>query len=73
MKAIVCNAFGPVEELEYKDVPDPQAGKGQVVVEIKACGVNFPDGLIVQGLYQMKPEVPFIPGNEVAGVISEIG
>ena len=73
MKAIVCNAFGPVEDLEYKDVPDPKAGKGQVVVDIKACGVNFPDGLIVQGLYQMKPEVPFIPGNEVAGVISEIG
>lgn len=73
MKAIVCNAFGPVEDLEYKDVPDPKVGKGQVVVDIKACGVNFPDGLIVQGLYQMKPEVPFIPGNEVAGVISEIG
>ncbi|ABG40335.1 Alcohol dehydrogenase, zinc-binding protein [Paraglaciecola sp. T6c] len=73
MKAIVCNAFGPVEDLEYKDVPDPKADKGQVVVDIKACGVNFPDGLIVQGLYQMKPEVPFIPGNEVAGVISEIG
>ncbi|WP_166425977.1 NADPH:quinone oxidoreductase family protein [Paraglaciecola sp. 20A4] len=73
MKAIVCNAFGPVENLEYKEVADPKAGKGQVVVDIKACGVNFPDGLIVQGLYQMKPEVPFIPGNEVAGVIVELG
>ena len=73
MKAIVCNAFGPVENLEYKEMPDPKAGKGQVVVDIKACGVNFPDGLIVQGLYQMKPEVPFIPGNEVAGVVSEVG
>ena len=73
MKAIVCNAFGPVENLEYKEVADPKAGKGQVVVDIKACGVNFPDGLIVQGLYQMKPEVPFIPGNEVAGVIIELG
>ena len=66
MKAIVCNAFGPVENLEYKEMPDPKAGKGQVVVDIKACGVNFPDGLIVQGLYQMKPEVPFIPGNEIS-------
>lgn len=73
MKAIVCNEFAPVEKLSYQDVPDPTAEKGQVVVDIKACGVNFPDGLLVQGLYQMKPPFPFIPGNEVAGIISEIG
>ncbi len=73
MKAIVCNEFGPVEALKYQDVPDPEATKGHVVVDVKACGVNFPDGLLVQGLYQIKPERPFIPGNEVAGVISEVG
>ncbi|MFT4940102.1 MAG: NADPH2:quinone reductase [Paraglaciecola sp.] len=73
MKAIVCNEFGPVEELSYQDVADPVAAKGHVVVDIKACGVNFPDGLLVQGLYQLKPDRPFIPGNEVAGVISEVG
>ena len=73
MKAIVCNEFGPVESLAFQEIPDPSAGKGQVVVDIDAAGVNFPDGLLVQGLYQMKPERPFIPGNEVAGVISEIG
>ncbi|WJG10737.1 NADPH:quinone oxidoreductase family protein [Aliiglaciecola sp. LCG003] len=73
MKAIVCNEFAPVEQLVYQEVPDPSAGKGQVVVDIKACGVNFPDGLLVQGLYQMKPERPFIPGSEVAGVICEVG
>jgi NADPH2:quinone reductase len=73
MKAIVCNEFAPVEELQYIDVPDPVAKKGEVVVDIKACGVNFPDGLLVQGLYQMKPPRPFIPGGEVAGVISQIG
>ena len=73
MKAIVCNEFGPVESLAYQDIADPKAGKGQVVVDIEAAGVNFPDGLLVQGLYQMKPERPFVPGNEVAGVISEIG
>ena len=73
MKAIVCNEFGPVETLAYQDAPDPKARKGQVVVDIDAAGVNFPDGLLVQGLYQMKPDRPFIPGNEVAGVISEVG
>lgn len=73
MKAIVCNEFAPVEELQYKDVPDPVAKKGEVIIDIKACGVNFPDGLLVQGLYQMKPPRPFIPGGEVAGVISQIG
>ncbi|MFQ3236220.1 MAG: NADPH2:quinone reductase [Paraglaciecola sp.] len=73
MKAIVCEEFAPVENLKYIEVADPVAAKGQVVVDIKACGVNFPDGLLVQGLYQMKPQFPFIPGNEVAGVISEVG
>jgi NADPH2:quinone reductase len=73
MKAIVCDEFAPVEQLKYKDMPDPVAKKGHVVVDIKACGVNFPDGLLVQGLYQMKPDFPFIPGNEVAGVVSEVG
>lgn len=73
MKAIICNEFASVDKLEYQDVADPKAGKGEVVVDVKACGVNFPDGLLVQGLYQMKPDRPFIPGSEVAGVVSEIG
>lgn len=73
MKAIVCNEFASVEALKYQDMPDPKAKKGQVVVDINAVGVNFPDGLLVQGLYQMKPDFPFIPGSEVAGVISEVG
>ncbi|MDO6693808.1 NADPH:quinone oxidoreductase family protein [Aliiglaciecola sp. 3_MG-2023] len=73
MKAIVCKEFASVEKLSYEDVADPIAGKGQVVVDIKAAGVNFPDGLLVQGLYQSKPDFPFIPGGEVAGVISEVG
>ncbi|MGS2720872.1 NADPH:quinone oxidoreductase family protein [Paraglaciecola aestuariivivens] len=73
MKAIVCEKFAPVESLIFKDVPDPEIKKGHVLVEVKACGVNFPDGLLVQGLYQMKPDFPFIPGSEVAGVITEVG
>lgn len=73
MKAIVCEAFGPVEDLKYQDVPDPVVKPGHVVVNVEAAGVNFPDGLLVQGLYQMQPPFPFIPGNEVAGTIAEIG
>jgi NADPH2:quinone reductase len=73
MKAIVCNTFGPIDEIEYKEMPDPKAGPDQVVLSIKAIGVNFPDGLLVQGLYQMKPECPFVPGIEVAGVVEEVG
>jgi NADPH2:quinone reductase len=73
MKAIVCEKFAAVEELSYQDVDDPVAGKGQVLVDVAAIGVNYPDGLLVQGLYQMKPPFPFIPGMEVAGVISALG
>ncbi|MCC2615208.1 NADPH:quinone oxidoreductase family protein [Aestuariibacter halophilus] len=73
MRAVVCHEFAPVENLRVEEVPDPVAGKGQVVVDIAASGVNFPDGLLVQGLYQMKPDFPFIPGGEVSGVISSVG
>lgn len=73
MKAILCNEFSPIENLEYAEVPDPKAKKGQVVVKIAGAGVNFPDGLLVQGLYQMKPDLPFIPGSEIAGTILEVG
>ncbi|MBF7073025.1 NADPH:quinone oxidoreductase family protein [Glaciecola sp. MH2013] len=73
MKAIVCNEFAPVSELKFEDRDAPIAGKGQVVIDVAAAGVNFPDSLLVQGLYQMKPDLPFIPGSEVAGTIAEIG
>lgn len=73
MKAIVCNEFSSVENLKLTEVNNPQAGPGQVVINVEAAGVNFPDGLLVQGLYQMKPATPFIPGSEVAGTITEVG
>jgi NADPH2:quinone reductase len=73
MKAIICEEFAPVEKLQYKDVPDPVAEPGKVLVDISAVGVNYPDGLLVQGLYQMKPPFPFTPGTEVCGVVSEVG
>ena len=73
MKAIVCNEFAPLDKLEYKDVADPTPGPDQVVVKVKAAGVNFLDVLIVQGLYQVKPELPFTPGMEFSGEIVAVG
>lgn len=73
MKAIVCKAFGPIDDLELEEVADPQARRGQIVIRVEAAGVNYPDGLLVQGLYQMKPDVPFTPGMEVAGIVEAVG
>lgn len=73
MKAVLCKAFGPPESLAIEEIEPLQPGKGQVVIRVKACGVNFPDTLIIQGKYQLKPPFPFIPGSEVAGIIKEVG
>lgn len=73
MKAVLCKELGLPEKLVVEDVPSPQPGKGEVVVSVKACGVNFPDTLIIQGKYQFKPELPFSPGGEVAGVVKALG
>jgi len=73
MKAVLCKEFGPVERLVLEDVPSPVAGKGQVVIRVAAAGVNFPDVLLVQGKYQLRPAFPFSPGGEVAGTIKEVG
>jgi NADPH2:quinone reductase len=73
MKAVLCKEYGLPGKLVVEDVPSPKAAQGQVVVSVKACGVNFPDTLIIQGKYQFKPEMPFSPGGEVAGVVKEIG
>lgn len=73
MKAVVCKEFGPIENLTVEDLPDPTPGAGEVVIDVRAAGVNFPDGLMVRGEYQMKPPRPFTPGNEVSGVVSALG
>jgi NADPH2:quinone reductase len=73
MRAVLCKELGLPEKLVVEEVPSPTAGKGQVVLSVKACGVNFPDTLIIQGKYQFKPELPFSPGGEVAGVVKEVG
>ena len=73
MRALICNEFGPVESHKIEEVDDPIAGPGQVVVDIKATGISFPDVLIVQGLYQFKPPFPFSPGGEISGIVSSVG
>lgn len=73
MKAILSKAPGGPETLVLEDIPAPEAGKGEVVLEVKAIGVNFPDSLIIQDLYQFKPERPFSPGGEVSGVVKLVG
>ncbi len=73
MKAVLSKAPGGPETLVIEDMPSPQAGKGQVVLDVKAVGVNYPDVLIIQDQYQFKPERPFSPGGEVSGVVRSVG
>jgi NADPH2:quinone reductase len=73
MKAIIARDFAPLDQLVYGDWPEPEAKGNTVVIEAEAIGVNYPDGLLVQGLYQMKPPLPFVPGSEYAGVIEAVG
>jgi len=73
MKAVLCREYGPPSALDVAEVPDPVAGPGQMLVRVEACGVNFPDVLIIQGRYQQKPPMPFSPGSEVAGVVEAVG
>ncbi|HVN34775.1 MAG TPA: NADPH:quinone oxidoreductase family protein [Casimicrobiaceae bacterium] len=73
MRALRCHAFGPVGHLALEEIASPTPGPHQAVVSVKAAAVNFPDTLIVQGKYQIKPELPFTPGGEYAGVVKDVG
>lgn len=73
MKAIVCREYGDIGNLAFVSMANPQAGEGEVVVRLKAAALNFLDTLIVQGRYQVKPATPFVPGAEMAGVVSQVG
>ena len=72
MKAVLCESFGPAENLTLADIEAPQLLPGHVIVEIRACALNFPDVLMIEGKYQSLPPFPFTPGGEFAGVVSEV-
>lgn len=73
MKAVLCKQHGLPETLVVEEVPSPVPGPKQVLIGVQACGVNFPDTLIIQNLYQFKPPLPFSPGGELAGVVKAVG
>ncbi len=73
MKAILCKSYGPPENLVLEDVPDLKPKEGEVLVEVYAAALNFPDTLQIAGKYQFQPPFPFIPGSEAAGVVKESG
>ena len=73
MKAVLCKRHGPPETLTFEELPSPQPGPGEVVISVRAASVNFPDVLIIQNKYQVKPPLPFCPGSELAGVVKEVG
>lgn len=73
MKALICAEYGLPETLEFKDISSPEIGPHQVLIQVHAAGANFPDGLIIQNKYQIKPDLPFTPGGEVSGVVIGVG
>lgn len=73
MRAVVCKQWGPPESLSIEDLPPLEPGPGQVVIDVRAASVNFPDLLVIQNQYQFKPPLPFTPGSEVAGVVKAVG
>jgi NADPH2:quinone reductase len=73
MRALLSRASGGPETLELSELSDPVAGKGQLLVRVKACAINYPDVLIIEDKYQFKPERPFAPGGEIAGVVDALG
>jgi len=73
VKAVVCREYGPPESLVFEEIPSPEPGPGEVVIAVKAASVNFPDVLIIENKYQIKPPLPFSPGSECSGVVQAVG
>lgn len=73
MRALLCSEYGPVSRLQVAEIPAPVPGEGQVVIRVEAAGLNYPDALMAMGKYQVKPPTPFVPGMELAGVVSAVG
>jgi Alcohol dehydrogenase GroES-like domain len=70
VKAIVAHSYGPVENLRFEDRPDPIPSGGEVLIDVSAAAINYPDILVISGKYQVKPPLPFIPGKELAGTVA---
>ena len=74
MKALVCHQYGKINEnLSLDEIPVPVISPEQILIKVSACGINFPDLLMIEDKYQVKPGLPFIPGGEVSGVVVEVG
>ncbi len=73
MKAVLCKSFGPAENLVLEEITSPEPKKNEILLDVYAAGVNFPDTLIIEGKYQFKPPFPFSPGGEAAGVVAAVG
>ena len=73
MRAVVCERLGPPSALRVGEFPDPEVGPGDVLIRVAASGVNFPDSLIIQGKYQTRPDLPFVPGGEASGIVEAVG
>ncbi|MEN2280750.1 NADPH:quinone oxidoreductase family protein [Algoriphagus sp. SE2] len=73
MKAIICEEFGSPKNLKFGELPDPVPNKDEILIKVEACGINFPDILIIQNKYQFKPEFPFSPGGEIIGKVIRLG
>jgi NADPH2:quinone reductase len=73
MRAVLCRKFGPPESLEVVDVDDPKPGPGEIVIRVRAAAITFPDALMIEDKYQFKPQPPFVPGGDVAGLVDSVG
>ena len=73
MRALVCNQFGPPDSLQIEQLDDPIPGPGEVLVDVRAAGINFPDIVVIGGQYQLRTDPPFVPGGECAGVVTGTG
>jgi NADPH2:quinone reductase len=73
MRAVVCKEFGPPENLVVEEMPDPTPGEGELLIDVKASAVTFPDTLMLEDKYQFKAPPPYVPGMEVAGVVAGLG
>src|ERR1700730_14318773 len=73
MRAVLCKKLGSPDDLVVEELPDPTPGADEVLLGVRACGVNFPDLLLVRGKYQAQPALPFSPGGEFAGIVEAVG